>query len=297
MKLVSVIIPCYNCELYVEEAVRSIINQTYQNLEILVINDGSSDKTESILLKLSEEDSRVKYIKNKENIRLIATLNKGLSLANGEYIARMDADDISLPSRIEKQVAFLEENSDVAICGTNSLHIDENNMIIGHSLMPQDDKAVKIFAKYASPFIHPSVMLRAEQIKGFSYDANYIHAEDFKLWLDILAEYKGYNLKERLIAYRYISTSISHTFSDIQQQKAKELTKPDSEFLSFITQLEDYKVCVPLYAKIIKRNKFNFNNYLSLKTLHRFMPVVVYYAFYKLKYKFLKKKLRVGNGN
>ena len=119
--LVSVLIPCYNCEKYVEEAVMSIIEQSYSNLEILVIDDGSTDNTGSILQELAQKDSRIRYIKNETNLKLIRTLNKGIDLCRGKYIARMDADDISLPTRIVKQVNFLEKHPDIGIVGTLSL--------------------------------------------------------------------------------------------------------------------------------------------------------------------------------
>jgi len=125
--LVSVLIPCYNCEEYVEEAVMSIIKQTYPNLEILVIDDGSTDNTGNILKILAKEDPRIIYIKNEENLKLIATLNKGLNLCKGKYIARMDADDISLPTRIEKQVNFLEAHPEIGIVGTYTKNFGVNN--------------------------------------------------------------------------------------------------------------------------------------------------------------------------
>ena len=107
--LVSVLMAVYNGEKYLLEAIESILNQTYTNFEFLIINDGSTDSTEEIILSYS--DQRIRYIKNEQNLKLIASLNKGLDLAKGKYIARMDADDISLPDRLEKQVNFLERNS------------------------------------------------------------------------------------------------------------------------------------------------------------------------------------------
>ena len=102
--LVSVIIPCYNAEIYIEAALMSILQQSYHHLEVIVINDGSTDKSAEILLQFAQQDLRVRYIENEKNLGLIATLNKGIQLAQGKYIARMDADDIALPDRIEKQV-------------------------------------------------------------------------------------------------------------------------------------------------------------------------------------------------
>ena len=105
-KLVSVIIPCYNAEKYVEEAVRSIMKQTYLDLEIIVIDDCSTDGTNEILQSLSLEDSRIVFLKNETNLKLIKTLNLGISISKGKFIARMDADDISEPERLVEQVDF-----------------------------------------------------------------------------------------------------------------------------------------------------------------------------------------------
>ncbi len=120
--LVSVIIPCYNAEKYVEQAVRSIMNQTYKNLEILITDDCSTDASFAILQKLAEEDARIKLFRNTENQKIVRTLNALVERATGKYMARMDADDISLAKRFERQAAFLEANPDIAICGTNAWH-------------------------------------------------------------------------------------------------------------------------------------------------------------------------------
>ena len=113
---VTVLMPVYNGEMYLREAIDSILHQTFTDFEFLIINDGSTDNSETIIL--SYDDSRIRYEKNDSNLKLIATLNKGIELAKGKYIVRMDADDISIPDRIEKQVAFLEKNPDVGICGS-----------------------------------------------------------------------------------------------------------------------------------------------------------------------------------
>ncbi len=116
--LVSVLIPCYNVEKFVEESVNSILNQTYTHIEVIAINDCSTDRTGEILYSLAKEDPRITVISNEENLKLIKTLNKGIKLCSGEYIARMDSDDIALPTRIEKEVDFLEKNKDHDIVST-----------------------------------------------------------------------------------------------------------------------------------------------------------------------------------
>lgn len=221
--LVSVIIPCYNAEKYVEAAVRSIMNQTYKNLEILCCDDCSTDRTFSILQELADEDSRIKLFKNETNQKIVKTLNNLVSLANGKYIARMDADDISLPKRIEKQVEFLEENSDIAFCGTNAWHIDENGEKIGFSCLPRTNDEINKFKFYACPFYHPAVMIRSSVYKENFYDENFLYAEDYELWIRLLEKYKGYNLKERLIFYRIFFSQTSKMCFNEQQIKSAEI--------------------------------------------------------------------------
>ena len=155
--LVSVLIPCYNCEKYVEKAVTSIIEQSYSNLEILVIDDGSTDNTGSILQELAQKDSRIRYIKNETNLKLIKTLNKGIDLCRGKYIARMDADDISLPTRIVKQVNFLEKHPDIGIVGTYTKNFGANNRTWK---MKTRDKFIRAHLFFNTCFAHPSVMIR-----------------------------------------------------------------------------------------------------------------------------------------
>ena len=113
--LISIILPAYNAEKYLKEAIDSILAQTYTNFELIVINDGSTDKTEEIIL--SYQDSRIRYIKNEKNLKLIRTLNKGIGLAKGKYIARMDADDISLPHRLKEEVEFMEAHPNIGEIG------------------------------------------------------------------------------------------------------------------------------------------------------------------------------------
>lgn len=123
--LVSVVMPVFNAEKYLFEALSSIVNQSYQNLEIIVVDDASTDSSVSIVESFS--DTRIKLFKNESNLKIVKTLNFALTKVNGEYIARMDADDISHPERIRKQVEFLEKNRGIDILGTNIWVIDQNS--------------------------------------------------------------------------------------------------------------------------------------------------------------------------
>ena len=220
--LVSVLIPCYNCEEYVEEAVMSIIKQTYSNLEILVIDDGSTDNTKTILQRLAQKDSRIRYIKNEENLKLIKTLNKGLDLCNGKYIARMDADDISLLTRIEKQVNFLEKHPEIGIVGTYTKNFGVNNRTWK---MKTRDKFIRAHLFFNTCFAHPSVMIRTSVLRDnhLYYDANYLHAEDYKLWCDIAQYTKLANIPEILLYYRINQNQISNKYSKEQKETAQRI--------------------------------------------------------------------------
>lgn len=216
--LVSVIIPCYNAEKYVEEAVRSIMTQTYKNIEILVTEDCSTDNTLKILKNLEKEDSRIKVIQNKKNLKIVKSLNNMINIAQGKYIARMDADDISLPERIEKQVRFMEENPEYGVCGTNAWHIDERGYTIGKSNLPITYEDNKFYLVYYSTLYHPTIMLRSDIYKKNFYSDVFLYAEDYELWCRLVFKenIKVINLVERLFKYRIFQTQSSSVYHNKQ---------------------------------------------------------------------------------
>ncbi|WP_168397814.1 glycosyltransferase family 2 protein [Acinetobacter indicus] len=205
--LVSVVLPAYNAELYIKEAIDSVLAQTFTNFELIILNDGSTDKTEEIIL--SYQDSRIVYVKNEQNLGLIGTLNKGMALAKGKYIARMDADDICLPERFAKQVNFLEEHPDYVICGTAAYRFFNNLTDKRAFYVPISDDNIRVRLFFNTGFIHPSVMFRTETIRthNLSFNDNYKYAEDYYFWMDLLKYGKGFNLKEKLLYYRVVETS------------------------------------------------------------------------------------------
>ncbi len=152
--LVSVIIPVYNVEKYVKEAVESILHQTYNNLEVIIIDDSSSDNTYSIVENLQKTDNRIKLYKNFKNLKIVKTLNRALSLATGEYIARMDGDDISAPDRIEKKVEFLQENKEFDLLGCSMNAIDINGNQIGQTVHYSNQNLLIGSLEYVTPVSH-----------------------------------------------------------------------------------------------------------------------------------------------
>ncbi|MFC0308200.1 glycosyltransferase family 2 protein [Gallibacterium trehalosifermentans] len=225
--LVSVIIPCYNGEQYIEAAVNSILQQSYHHLEILVINDGSTDRSADILQRFAQEDLRVRYIENEQNLGLIATLNKAIQLAQGQYIARMDSDDIALPDRIEKQVAFFEQHPDIAVLGGAIETFGEGiaNQILS---LPTEDMQIKAYLFLASAFHHPTVMFNLDAIDKAElvYQQQYYRAEDYGLWVTLLTKgYKFANLSEVILRYRILPNSETRLLAKNLAQKNDVLRK------------------------------------------------------------------------
>ena len=212
---ISVIMPVYNSAHFLKEAIDSVLNQTYKDYEFLIINDGSTDHSESIIL--SYNDTRIKYHKNEFNKGLVYTLNKGLQLAKGKYIARMDADDICLPTRFEKQFLFLENNKDIAVVAALIKQIDNNNSDLGFwnddfNKIAEGD--IKAFMPKLNCIAHPSVMMRADVVKKIGYKL-YKNAEDWGLWLTLLSNgFRIVKLNEVLLYYRIHPSSLSNNNSN-----------------------------------------------------------------------------------
>ncbi|MCL2312733.1 MAG: glycosyltransferase [Firmicutes bacterium] len=229
--LISVLMPAYNAEKYIGEAITSVLNQTFTDFELVVINDGSTDNTEEIIL--SFKDERIRYVINESNLKLIATLNKGIDLALGKYIARIDADDICLLNRFEKQIAFFEKHPDYVLCGSWAHLINSQGEMTGRVKYIDTHNLLKISLLFTVPLIHPSVMAKTDILKQFKYSASALHTEDFDLWLRIVnAGYKIANIPEYLIKYRWHDTNISVENEAFQTEKKFELLKPYIE--SFI---------------------------------------------------------------
>lgn len=224
-ELVSIILPVYNAGKYISEAIESIINQTYQNLQIIIIDDGSTDNSLEIIN--SFKDKRINVISRK-NMGLIFTLNEALQYAKGNYIARMDADDISRSDRIEKQVSFLKKNPNISIIGSYATIINESNHIIGYRKPAKHNFSLKATCFLGSPFIHPSVMFNKKLINNeLYYSDEFLHAEDYELWSRLATkdDIKFSTIPEYLLMYRVLNTSISRTYSEKQKKMTLKVQK------------------------------------------------------------------------
>ncbi|MGY3211547.1 glycosyltransferase family 2 protein [Mucilaginibacter sp. HD30] len=204
---ISVILPVFNGEKFLKEAVRSILNQTYTNFELIIIDDCSTDATPDILTQFNS-DVRVRVIRNKANLKVVKTLNKGIQLSHGEYIARMDADDISHPERLEKQVAFLESNPTIGICGTWVETFGAENKVMRAAI---EHEHIKVRLFFVNPMFHPSIMFRRDvlQANASVYDEQYTNAEDYGLWVRLIDKVKFANIPTVLLKYRIHDTNVS----------------------------------------------------------------------------------------
>lgn len=206
---ISIILPTFNAEKYLEKTILSIINQNYKNFELIIIDNESKDNTINIINKFKKKLS-LKII-NKKTKNLAEALNLGLEASNGKYIARIDADDLIRKNRLIKQVEFLENNMDYNIVGTNALRFKNNSFFIKPFIIDYDDVFMKISMIFNSPFIHPSVMIRKKFIleNNISYNIEYYECEDYELWFNILKKTKFKNLKYFGIYYRVHKQSAS----------------------------------------------------------------------------------------
>lgn len=215
--LVSVVMPVYNVEKFLREAIDSILNQTYKNIELIIIDDCSTDNSRDIIKSYS--DSRIRAYFNEENLQQPRTRNKALKLANGKYIAVMDSDDISLPNRIEEEVKFMESNKDIDVCGSYIKTFGgSKSRLVRTPLSDEDFKAVSVIT---SPVAHSTVMLRHSSFEKFNiqYDLDYRYSQDFELWSRLIFEgAKFANIPNVLVHYRENPTGVTHGHSSESQK-------------------------------------------------------------------------------
>jgi len=223
-KKISVILPCYNGGKYLSEAISSILAQTHRNIEFIIINDGSKDDSLAVINGYAQQDPRIRVI-SRENRGLVSSLNEGISLATGEFIARMDQDDISLPNRLESQLAYMENNSlDLVGAAVLRFHSTSDKVKPKHYPVEHDELATSIITLGPS-FAHPTVLARRTVFDSFKYDPRYEYAEDYALWLTITLsnKFKLGNMREILLHYRRHETQMTSLKKDYQKEMMRKL--------------------------------------------------------------------------
>lgn len=205
---VSVLMPLYNAEHYVMEAVQSILQQRYTNLELIVVDDGSVDKGPSLVASIT--DPRLHLIRQPNN-GIAAALNAGLAVARGSLIARMDADDVALPQRVDEQVAFMDAHPAVGLLGTWATIEDANGHPLGVFDHPTDHASIAYRLLFDAPFVHPSMMIRRHLLDTYGgYDGDATIFEDHDLWRRLVPHTRAANLPSYLMRYRRLPNSLSH---------------------------------------------------------------------------------------
>ena len=203
---VTVLMPVYNAEAYLREAIDSILSQTFTDFEFLIIDDGSTDSSADIIR--SYDNPRIRFIQNDRNLKLTTTLNKGLDLAHGEYVARMDADDISLPERLAKQVAFMDTHPAVGIVGVWAKAFGEASFLIPH---PADAEVCRTKLLFDSCLVHPAVLLRSSFFDTHKLRyRDFPGMEDYELWQRTACLFPLTNIPDYLFRYRVTKGSIFH---------------------------------------------------------------------------------------
>ena len=288
--MVTVLMSVYNGEKFLKEAMDSILTQTFTDFEFLIINDGSTDNSVKIIE--SYNDSRIRLINNEKNLKLIASLNKGISLARGKYIARMDCDDISSPTRLEKEVNFLEDSLEYGLVGTFYTVIDGAGKEQYNKSYPSNNDLIKLFLSLNCPLAHGSIMGRTELFRQNLYGSEeYSAVEDYELWTRMAKVTKIHNIPEYLFKYRIYGESFSNTKTQqmynetleiskksyrnnkreykklIKEQFLEELYKQESpetvqyvngwlnSFVKRLLYVHEFGLALKLYAKSIKINK------------------------------------------
>jgi len=240
-------------------AINSILKQTFTDFEFIIINDASENNAEEVIL--SYNDDRIKYYKNEVNLKVIKTLNKGLELATCEYIARMDADDISFRTRLEKQVKLLDENPEIGLVSAQCYIMPKRQLITP----PENHIEIEKILKYCvNCVVHPVAMFRKSVItnNNLKYSENHLHIEDYKLWIDMSNVTKLHTIQEPLVWHRDWDSSVSRKYSKLQMINAKMLV--------FESILEDVGIknenLVAKYKKSLEENRITQEDFLEIDT-------------------------------
>lgn len=297
--LISVIMSNYNTpEEYLREAIESILNQTYSDFEFIIVDDCSTDNSLEIINSYC--DPRISVIKNDVNMGITKSLNRALAVAKGEFVARMDGDDISLPERFYKQIKFLEQNPDVIVCGTwvelfgsgSDIHKEKTSC----KVLPEKDllQINLLFGNHLN-IIHPTAMFNHKMLKenGITYNENYIFAQDYRMWVECCKKGELVNIPEILFKYRIHDKAVSSEKKNIQTEctkniMAEQLSRLGLELpqnweeihFGFLTGRKKYNVSYKKHIKqIISQNKKHkiFNQKMLKKTLWMKWTETVYF--------------------
>ena len=273
--LVSVVMPTYHSEKHLARAISSILIQTYKNLELIIVSDEISEREHSIIREYCCADSRISHIENKTRLGLVKSLNLGISVARGKYIARMDADDYSYPQRIEKQVAYMEEHPEVGVCGAGYIYVDKGIRRKPIFLPEHTEDIVMTAFLWGCPICHPVVMMRADFLKTLEgpYSGKYPQAEDYYQWIRCIGKTKMVNLQKVLLDYHITGENICSVFTKSQSVQSAAIKQEAAAILGFPMRRKDE----PLELWYLRLKAHNDEHLVFNKTKFNTMLAEGYY--------------------
>lgn len=228
---ISILMTVYNAGAYLEGSLASIACQSFSDWELVVVDDASTDGSLMTLHDWSRKDSRIKVISNQHNKGQTPCLNQGLRLCRGAWIARQDADDLSHPCRLERQLQYLQGHPSMVLVGTQGFLINEHDRRIGLLDVPCDVAGILWSGAFLNPFLHTSVIFSRDIVMGEfgGYDEKFRIAQDYDLWMRLAAKYPTANLKARLVSYRHLGSSLSKTGSATAFEEASRISAREAE--------------------------------------------------------------------
>jgi glycosyltransferase involved in cell wall biosynthesis len=246
---ISVVMPVYNAEKYLSKTIESILNQTHIDFELLILNDKSTDNSLEIIKQYQAIDSRVILIDKEINVGPANLRNEGFRLSKGTFIALMDADDIALPNRFEKQITILKSNPEIGVCGTwFTFFGTKKNKVIRHS---EKHDAIKVSFLHSCGIGNPTVILRKEALNGLEFNNDYVPVEDYDLWSRLLPKTQFYNIPESLLNYRQHDSNISKTKIDNVNRSIRKVKI--NQMAEFGIDSSDANIDLYLNAVSVKR--------------------------------------------
>jgi len=274
--LVSVIMPVYNSEAYLAASIKSVLEQTYEHFELIILNDKSTDNSKTIIEEFAATDSRIVFVDKQQNVGPANLRNEGFALAKGEFIALLDSDDIALPERFEKQVSYLQNHPEVGVCGTWFTFFGAQDKVIRHS---ESHDAIKVSFLHSCNIGNPTVMLRKSVLKGFKFDNDYVPVEDYDLWSRLLAQTQFHNLPESLLNYRQHDNNISKTKIDNVNRSIRKVK---------INQLRNFD---------ISADDPNIDSYLNATSLQKKLDPEAVLQAIRSRNHLLEQNKKLGNYN
>ena len=235
---VSVVMPVRDEQRYVESAVRSILEQSFGDLELIVVDDGSTDETPGIVTRLAESDGRIRILRT-ESLGVVGALNAGVAAARGELVARMDGDDVSLPHRLDLQVAELDRRPGLGVLGTRVRYIDEEGAPISTWDVPVGARLVRWTLAFNTPIAHPSAVIRRSVLSDHPYRADAPHAEDYDLWVRLARVVELDNLSDVLLERRVHGASVSDRHAEVQDRTTAAVQRRAIQLISGVDPGDD----------------------------------------------------------